>query len=138
MIEFAKILGETEGSSIRVKIRTGETFMAPMAIVGNSSPLPSAAWIAQNKDNFLALVTYEKDLYISPIVIGFYPVNNADATKYDVIYQFLDLVETLVTELTAVKTVTMLGPQPFFPDSLAKLQQMKLNMVEIKKQVLGL
>ena len=138
MIEFAKITGETDENYIRVKVRTGEEFLAPMAVIGNSSAIPSEKWINDNKDKFLALIAYEKDILSNPIVIGFYPIKSSDARDYDVLYQVIDALSTLIKELQSVKTTTLLGPQTFFADSLIKIKKIETTIESIKTQCLGL
>lgn len=136
MIEFAKIVGELDGSYLRVQIRTGEEFLAPMAVVGNGVTLPSAQWVSENKDKFMALVTYEKDLYLSPIIIGFYPLSGASSESYDTVERLLSVCIALVEQLLKAKVNTMLGPQQFMPDTIQVFNDLKTQLDEIKKLIL--
>ena len=138
MIEFGKITGEVEGNFIQVKLRTGEFLFAPVTIVGTDVSLPSEDWITANKDNFLALVTYEKDMYISPMVIGFYPVKGADSSSYNTTERLLAMVTKLIEQLLKAKVNTMLGPQPFMPDSMQVFTEIKQELDEISKLILPL
>jgi hypothetical protein len=138
MIEFGKITGEVEGNFIQVKLRTGECLFAPVTIVGTDVSLPSEDWITANKDNFLALVTYEKDMYISPMVIGFYPVKGADSSSYNTTERLLAMVTKLIEQLLKAKVNTMLGPQPFMPDSMQVFTEIKQELDEISKLILPL
>ena len=135
MIEFGKITGEVEGNFIQVKLRTGECLFAPVTIVGMDVSLPSEDWITANKDNFLALVTYEKDMYISPMVIGFYPVKGADSSSYNTTERLLAMVTKLIEQLLKAKVNTMLGPQPFMPDSMQVFTEIKQELDEISKLI---
>ena len=138
MIEFGKITGEVEGNFIQVKLRTGECLFAPVTIVGTDVSLPSEDWITANKDNFLALVTYEKDMYISPMVIGFYPVKGADSSSYNTTERLLAMVTKLIEQLLKAKVNTMLGPQQFMPDSMQVFTEIKQELDEISKLILPL
>lgn len=118
MIEFAKITGELdENNYLEVQIRTGEHLFAPFVVMGNSVSLPSKTWIESNKDNFLALVTYEKDMYISPMIIGFYPVKGANSSVYNTHERLLKIVAELVDLLKKARINTQIGPQKFMPDT---------------------
>lgn len=135
MIEFAKIV-ESVGRKIRVKLRTGEEFVAPMLIVGAATSLPSESWILKNKDRFLAVVTYEKDLLDNPMVIGFYPVNKSSSEDYDSVTQLLDIFVSLLELLQQAKTNTQIGPQPFMPDTQQKLLDAITNVEKLKEFLL--
>lgn len=133
MIEFGKITGEVENNYIQVKMRTGECLFAPIAIVGTDVTIPSEKWITANKDNFLALVTYEKDMYISPMIIGFYPVKGADSSSYNTTEKLIAILEKLLEQLGKAKINTQIGPQQFMPDTLVVLEQLS-NDLEVAKQ----
>ena len=96
MIEFAKITGAVENNLIQVRMRTGENLFAPLTVVGTGASIPSEDWVVANKDNFLALVTYEKDMYISPMIIGLYPVKGADSYTYNTTLRLLSMVTQLI------------------------------------------
>ena len=138
MIEFGKITGEVEGNFIQVKLRTGECLFAPVTIVGTDVSLPSEVLITANKDNFLSLVTYVKYMYISPMVIGFYPVKGADSSSYNTTERLLAMVTKLIEQLLKAKVNTMLGPQPFMPDSMQVFTEIKQELDEISKLILPL
>lgn len=136
MIEFGKITGEVENNLMQVTLRTGESLFAPIAVVGTDVSIPSADWVNINKDNFLALVTYEKDMYISPMIIGFYPVKGADSSSYNTTERLLAMVTKLIEQLLKAKVNTMLGPQPFMPDTIRVFNDIKKELDEIVKLIL--
>lgn len=137
MIEFGKITGEVENNLMQVTLRTGESLFAPIAVVGTDVSIPSADWVSANKDNFLALVTYEKDMYISPMIIGFYPVKGADSSSYNTTERLLAMVTKLIEQLLRAKVNTQIGPQPFMPDTIQVFNDIKKELDEIKKLILS-
>ena len=138
MIEFGKITGEVSNNMIQVRMRTGESLFAPMAVVGTNVSLPSQEWITNNKDNFLALVTYEKDMFISPMIIGFYPVQGSDSSAFNTTERLLAMVYKLLEQLLKAKVNTQIGPQPFMPDTVKVFNEIKVELDEIKKLILPL
>ena len=136
MIEFGKITGEVDNNLIQVKMRTGESLFAPLTIIGTDVSIPSKDWIIANKDNFLALVTYEKNMYISPMIIGFYPVKGADSSSYNTSERLLITVIELIEQLLKAKVNTQIGPQPFMPDTIQVFNNIKKELDEIKKLIL--
>ena len=135
MIEFAKILGETEGNMTRVQFRTGETLLVPMAIMGNNVSIPSKKWISDNKSNFLALIDFEKNIGESPILIGFYPVKGASSKKYNTHERLITVVEKLIEQLSKAKVNTQIGPQQFMPDTLMILDNLKQTISLLKEDI---
>lgn len=135
MIEFGKITGEVDNNLIQVKMRTGESLFAPLTVVGTDVSIPSEDWITANKDNFLALVTYEKDMYISPMIIGFYPVKGASSAKYNSFERLMDVVEKLVKQLSEARVNTQLGPQQFLPDTLLVFEELSDIIGDIKRNI---
>lgn len=138
MIEFMKLTGKVEEDYLEVRCRTGETLLAPMMNVGTSTSLPTEIWVGENRDNFIAIVSYEHDSYNKPLVLGFLPVKGAKSEDFDVIFQLMNLMDGLLELLLSVKTNTMLGPQPFFPDNITKVQEIKLYLQSIKERRLNL
>lgn len=138
MIEFGKITGEVDNNLIQVKMRTGECLFAPITVIGTDVSIPSEDWITSNKDNFLALVAYEKDMYISPMIIGFYPVKGADSSSYNTTERLLAAATRLLEQLLKAKVNTMLGPQPFMPDTIKVFTDIKSELDEISKLILPL
>lgn len=136
MIEFGKITGEVENNLMQVKMRTGESLFAPIAVVGTGVSIPSEEWVQSNKDSFLALVTYEKDMYISPMIIGFYPVKGADSSTYNTSERLLSVVVKLVEQLLKAKVNTQIGPQPFMPDTIKVFSDIKKELEDILKLIL--
>lgn len=136
MIEFGKITGEVEGNLMQVKMRTGENLFAPLTVIGTDVSIPSEQWVKDNKDNFLALVTYEKDMYISPMIIGFYPVKGADSSSYNTTERLLAMVTKLIEQLLKAKVNTQIGPQPFMSDTIQVLNDIKKELDEIAKLIL--
>lgn len=135
MIEFGKITGDMEGHYIEVQMRTGEHLYAPIVVSGNSVSIPSKSWIEANKENFLALIAFEKDILENPMVIGFYPVKGAESKTYDVTEKLLAIVAQLVDELQKARVNTQLGPQKFLPDTQIELSNMKDTLTEISKTI---
>lgn len=135
MIEFAKMSGEVDGHYVEVKIRTGEHLFAPITTIGTGATIPSEKWIKENKDNFLALVTYEKDMYISPMIIGFFPVQGADSSTYNTVERLIQVVLTLLEQLSKAKVNTMIGPQQFLPDTLLILEELSSEIDKIKSDI---
>lgn len=138
MIEFGKITGEVDNNLMQVRMRTGECLFAPVVVVGTDVSVPSKDWVAANKDNFLALVTYEKDMYISPMIIGFYPVKGADSSSYNTTERLLAMVMKLIEQLLKAKVNTQIGPQPFMSDTIKVLNDIKSELDEVKKLILPL
>lgn len=138
MIEFAKITGEVENNHIMVQIRTQETFLAPIAVMGTDVSVPSEDWIKNNKDKFLALVAYEKDIPENPFIIGFYPVRGADSSEYNTTERLLAMVLKLVEQLINAKVNTFLGPQPFMQDTIQVLNDIKDELNNISDLILPL
>ena len=136
MIEFGKITGEVEDNLMQVKMRTGENLFAPLTVIGTDVSIPSEQWVKDNKDNFLALVTYEKDMYISPMIIGFYPVKGADSSSYNTTERLLAMVTKLIEQLLKAKVNTQIGPQPFMSDTIQVLNDIKKELDEIAKLIL--
>lgn len=136
MIEFGQITGEVENNLLQVKLRTGERLFAPMAVIGTDVSIPSADWIKENKSNFLALVTYEKDITSSPMVIGFYPVKGADSASYNTTERLLAMVTKLIEQLLKAKVNTQIGPQPFMPDTIQVFNDIKQELENITKLIL--
>ena len=134
MIEFAQLTDDLDGDYLKVKMRTGEEVFAPLLNIGTSTSLPTKKWLSANKKHFIALVTYERDYFSHPIIIGFYPVKGAKTADFDIIFKLLTLVEDLLAELRVAKTNTMLGPQPFFPDTNVNLKKIELDLAELKKE----
>lgn len=135
MVTLTKITGEVSGNLIRVRLRTGEEFMATMMVSG-FSPAPSAQWITDNKDNFLAVTEFEgKEITPIPIVLGFYPVKGADSVEYNSVEKLLKVATSLVEQLTKAKVNTQIGPQPFLPDSVEVFKGLKNDLDEIGKSI---
>lgn len=133
MIEFAKITGEMEGINLQVKMRTGECLFAPMVVSCMGATLPTQEWVNSNKDSFLALVTYEGDTFYDPMILGFYPTKGADSTSYNTTDRMFKMLFKLVEQLLKAKTNTQLGPQPFMPDTIQVLNDIKKELDEINK-----
>lgn len=138
MIEFGKITGEVEGNLLQVKLRTGESLFAPIVVIGMGTSVPSTEWVTSNKDNFLALVAYEKDMCDSPMIIGFFPVQGADSTSYNSNERLLKVVITLIEQLLKAKVNTQIGPQPFMTNTIQVLSDLKSELDEISKLILPL
>ena len=135
MIEFGKITGDTDNNLIEVRMRTGECLYAPIAVVGTDVTIPSAEWITAHKDSFLALVTFEKDIYANPIIIGFYPTKGADSSKYNTTEKLITILEKLLTQLGKTKVNTQIGPQQFMPDTLMVLEQLSDELKTAKQDI---
>lgn len=135
MIEFAKITGEVDNNLIQVKMRTGESLFAPIIVMGTDVSIPSEKWIMSNKDNFLALVTYEKDMLISPMIIGFYPVKGADSSEYNTAERLLAAVIMLMEQLLKAKVNTQIGPQPFMSDTIRVFNDIKKELEEVSNLI---
>ena len=138
MIEFGQITGNTDNNTIEVKMRTGESLYAPLVVIGTGVSIPSEEWIKTNKGNFLALVSYEGSSYDSPMIIGFYPVKGADSSAYNVSERLLKVATELIDQLLKAKVNTMLGPQPFMPDSIQVFTNLQKELDEISKMILPL
>ena len=135
MVEFGKMTGKVDGTRVQVRLRQGEHLYAPLSTVGSGVALPSDKWIRDNKDNFLALVAFEKDLLENPTIIGFYPVKGAKSEEYSVTERLLKATTDLVEKLMSGKITTQLGPQGFMPDTMQALQQIKQELLDIKELI---
>lgn len=133
MIEFAQITGKTQGDTYQVKMRTGEHFYAPLSVTGIGTPMPSQRWIQENRNSFLALVTFEGKN--TPIIVGFYPVSGADSSKYGVFELLLELSTEIVDMLINAKTNTGIGPMPFMPGSMKRLMEIKVSLQGINSLI---
>lgn len=138
MIEFGVLTGEIDNNLLRVQYRTGEKFWAKMAMIGNNVSLPSETWIKTNCKNFLALVSFEKDLNETPIIIGFYPVNDPDSNSYNEFERLIKLVKVLLDTLKEATTMTQLGPQKFMFNTQEKLIKASDELTDISKNILNL
>ena len=136
MMEFAKITGNMDGNFIEVTMRTGESLYAPLVTMGADVSLPSEKWINDNKNSFLAVVGYEKSSVESPMIMGFFPVRSADSSKYNTHERLLEVSLKLLEQLMKAKVNTMLGPQPFMPDTIKALTDMKKELENIKELIL--
>lgn len=125
-----------DGHLLQVKMRTGESLYAPIVVMGTDVSVPSQDWVNLNKDKFLALISYEKNMYISPMVVGFYPVEGADSSVYNSTERLLKAMTDLVDQLLKAKVNTMLGPQPFMPDTIKIFTDIQTELGEIKKLIL--
>ena len=134
MIEFYRLTGKSDGDRIQVKARTGEEMYAPMFNVGTSTSVPTQKWLLENKDNFIALVSYERDSFSRPLIIGFYPVKGAKSSDFDLMLKVMNLFDNLLEHLLQAKTNTMMGPQMFFPDTIQKIQETKVKLEELKQE----
>lgn len=134
MIEFYKLTGKSDGDRLQVKSRTGEEMYAPMINVGTSTSVPSASWLLTNKDNFIALVSFERESFSRPIILGFYPVKGARTSDFDIVFKLMTAFEDLLDSLAQAKTNTLLGPQPFFADTLLKINQTKVEVEKMKTE----
>lgn len=135
MIEFAKITGNVERNYIEVKMRTGESLYAPIVVMGTDVTLPSDKWIADNKDNFLALVSFEKDIPESPLIIGFYPVKGADSSAYNTMERLTEVLLKLIEQLLKAKVNTQIGPQPFMVDTIQVFNNLKKDIEDCKELI---
>lgn len=135
MIELAKITGKVDGRKLQVRLKTGESFYAPVITLGTDVTLPSDTWINENKDKFLALVDYEDGLFISPIIVGFLPTDKADSSKYNTLERLLKVVTDLMEQLLKAKVNTQIGPQPFMVDTINVFNQLKTELQDIKKLI---
>ena len=138
MIEFAKITGEMEGTNLQVRMRTGECLFAPMVVLGVGATLPTQEWIDQYKDEFLAMVSYEGETFYDPMVIGFFPVKGADSPRHNTTYRTFRMLVKLVEQLLKAKVNTQLGPQPFMPDTIKVLDEVKKELEDIEKLMLNI
>ena len=132
MIEFGKITGEIDNNLLQVRMRTGEHLYAPITTACPNVSLPSKQWVLENKDNFLALVAYEKDMFISPMIIGFFPVRGANSKMYNPTERLIDVMERLIRQLSKTRTNTQIGPQKFMPDTLVVLDELSEEVTSIK------
>ena len=135
-MELTKITGEMDGNSIEVRMSTGEGFFAPIVPMGTNVSIPSEKWISENKDSFLAIVEFEGDSMLSPMVIGFYPVKGAKSESFNTTERLLKVTTTLLEQLLKAKVNTMIGPQPFMPDSIQVFNDLKTELDEIKSLIL--
>lgn len=138
MIEFAKILGELDNNMLQVMMRTGESLFAPFAVMGTAVSIPSEKWVKDNKDKFLALVTYEKNIFKSPIIIGFYPVEGANSSTYNTHERLIAVIEKLLKDLSKARVNTQIGPQKFMPDTQLELEKLSSEVTDIKNNIKSL
>lgn len=136
MIDFAKITGEVEGNRIEVQMPTGEHLFSPIMLNGTAVTFPSEEWIKNNKDNFLAVISYEGSRCYDSMVLGFYPVKGADSTSYNTTDRMFKMLVKLVDQLLKAKTNTQLGPQPFMTDTIQVLNEIKTELDEVGKLML--
>lgn len=136
MIDFAKITGEVEGNRIEVQMPTGEHLFSPIMLNGTAVTFPSEEWIKNNKDNFLAVISYEGSRCYDSMVLGFYPVKGADSTSYNTTDRMFKMLVKLVDQLLRAKTNTQLGPQPFMTDTIQVLNEIKTELEEVGKLML--
>lgn len=136
MIDFAKITGEVEGNRIEVQMTTGEHLFSPIMLNGTAVTFPSEEWIKNNKDNFLAVISYEGSRCYDSMVLGFYPVKGADSTSYNTTDRMFKMLVKLVDQLLKAKTNTQIGPQPFMADTIKVLNEIKKELEDVGKLML--
>lgn len=136
MIDFAKITGEMDGNRIEVRMPTGEHLFSPIMLNGTAVTFPSEEWIKNNKDNFLAVISYEGSRCYDSMVLGFYPVKGADSTSYNTTDRMFKMLVKLVDQLLKAKTNTQIGPQPFMADTIQVLNEIKKELEEVGKLML--
>lgn len=136
MIEFGKITGELDGNLYELQLIRGECIFAPLIVTSVGASVPSEDWVKANKDNFLALVSYESENPNKPFIIGFYPTKSAKSNEYNILERLLDMNLKLVEQLLKAKTNTQIGPQPFMPDTIQVFNEVKDELDEIKKLIL--
>jgi hypothetical protein len=136
MIEFAKITGLTDKPNlIQVQLNNGEKLYAPMVTLGINVSIPSAMWIAKNKDNFLALVSFAGDIDQDPFVLGFYPLRGASSEDYNLTERMIDKFKELLNKLGQARVLTQLGPQQFMPDTIIELQKMSAEVDLLEQEI---
>lgn len=135
MIEYAKLTGKSDAPYYEVQVRTGERIYARFANAGFGISLPSAKWYQDNKDRFLALLSYEGDNVDEPILLGFSPLDNAATSDSNVYERLLKVVTNLVERLLNAKVNTQIGPQPFLVDTIQDLNDMKTELNNIKQLI---
>lgn len=135
MIEFAKLTGKSDVPYYEVQIRTGERIHARFVNAGFGISLPSAKWCTDNKDRFLAVLSYEGDNVDEPIILGFSPLENAQTSDSNVYERLLKVVIDLVERLLNAKVNTQIGPQPFLVDTIQDLNNMKTELQNIKQLI---
>lgn len=140
MIYFGKITGEIDSDTfLEVTLKNGESVYAAMTIpTGTSLSLPSKDWIDANKDKFLALVSFEGDIYNKAFIVGFYPIKGAKSEEYNTFEKLIEVLYKLIDQLSKAKTNTQIGPQPFLPDTLQVFMQLKQDIDKYKKDILPL
>lgn len=136
MIDFAKITGDVDGHRIEVQMPTGEHLYAPLLVIGTATTFPTEEWVRENKDNFLAVISYEGSRCYDSMILGFYPVKGADSTSYNTTDRMFKMLVKLVEQLLKAKTNTQLGPQPFMADTIQVLSDIKSELDEIGKLML--
>ena len=127
--EFAKLTDEMEGDYVKCVMRTGEAIYAPMINIGTASFMPSKKWLTANKDNFIALITYERN---------YYSIKGAKMDSFNTLYMIEELLFKLVEQLGKAKINTQLGPQQFMPDTLVVLDEIKQSLTDTMSNVLKL
>jgi len=138
MIDFAKITGEVEGHRLEVQMPTGEHIYSPLLLVGTATTFPTEEWIKNNKDNFLAVITYEGSRCYDSMILGFYPVKGADSSTYNTTDRMFKMLLKLVEQLLKAKVNTQIGPQPFMADTIQVLNEIKTELTEVQKLMLDL
>ena len=138
MVQFAKITGKVEDNLIQVTFKTGESVYASMVVAGVSLSIPSEDWIKDNKDKFLAIVSFEGESFTTAFILGFYPVKGAKSKDFNTFEKIIEVLYKLVDQLSKAKVNTQIGPQPFLPDTLQVLAQLKQDIDKHKKDILDL
>ena len=136
MIDFAKITGEVEGHRLEVQMPTGEHIFSPLLLNGTAVTFPTEEWIKNNKDNFLAVISYEGSRCYDSMILGFYPVRGADSTTYNTTDRMFKMLVKLVDQLLKAKVNTQIGPQPFMTDTIKVLNDIQKELTEIQKLML--
>lgn len=134
MWDFVKITGVTKGNLIEVKFPTGEHVMATL-LTSVLAPIPSPQWFLENKDNFLAILATKEGVNPYPVVLGFYPVKGADSEKFSIFGSLLQMYADILDMLSTAMITTSLGPQPFLPDTQAKIVELKTKIEQINLKI---
>jgi hypothetical protein len=74
-------------------------------------------------------------MFISPMIIGFYPVKGAKASSYNTTERLLSVIKSLVEQLGKATINTQIGPQQFRPDTLMVLDDLSETLDDIEKNI---
>lgn len=134
-MEYAKLTGNVDGQYVQVFLPSGMNFYAPIVTMGTTVTLPSKSWIAEHKNDVLAIVDYIKDDLDKPIIIGYRHVEGSKSAINNSFERLLSQVQELVNTLREATINTSSGATPFMPQVQEQFSFINEELNSISNQI---